>query len=78
MKKAKNTDRISTSVEHISLPERLANPAKRALASAGIEYLEQLCSFRESEIRKLHGIGPNTLRLLRAALDETGLDYKQD
>lgn len=64
---------------HIStdLPPGLAQPALRALAAAGIMRLEQLASFREAEIKALHGIGPNALRLLRAALAERGLAFKK-
>ncbi|TLN04000.1 DNA-binding protein [bacterium] len=59
------------------LPPGLAQPALRALAAAGIARLEQLASFREAEVAHLHGIGPNALRLLRSALAERGLAFKQ-
>ncbi len=59
------------------LPPGLAQPALRALAAAGIAHLEQLASFREAEIKALHGIGPNALKLLRGALAERGLAFKQ-
>jgi hypothetical protein len=57
------------------LPARLASPAQRALAGAGIHSLAQLSRFREAEIRRLHGIGPNALELLRRALAEKGLAF---
>ena len=59
------------------LPAGLAQPAQRALASAGIENLEQLSRFSEVEIRGLHGIGPNALGKLRWAMAEKGLSFLQ-
>lgn len=58
------------------LPPRLANPAKRALAGAGIWRLEQLAALSEAEVKKLHGIGPNALNQLRRALAAQGLGFK--
>ena len=57
------------------LPDGLAQPARRALAGAGIQRLEQLSGLRESEIKQLHGIGPNALNLLRSALAARGLSF---
>jgi hypothetical protein len=54
---------------------RLAAPAQRALAAAGIRRLEQLVKFTEAEIKQLHGIGPNALAQLRRALDARGLSF---
>ena len=55
------------------LPEGLSNPARRALAGAGIQRLEQLTAFSEKQIKQLHGIGPNALAKLRNALAAKGL-----
>jgi hypothetical protein len=30
----------------------------------------------ESEVMKLHGMGPNAMRLLRKALEERGLSFR--
>lgn len=57
------------------LPIKLASPAQRALAGAGIENLEQLARFSEAEIKQLHGIGPNALEQLRSALAAKGLSF---
>ena len=46
------------------LPAGLSQPAQRALAGAGISQLQQLSSFREGEIKQLHGIGPKAIRQL--------------
>jgi hypothetical protein len=60
--------------EH-GLPPGLARPARRALAAAGIQYLEQLTTLTEAEIKRLHGIGPNALAQLRDALAAEGLSF---
>lgn len=58
-----------------NLPPGLAQPALRALAGAGIRNLEQLAAHTETEIRQLHGIGPNALEKLRRAMMEKGLAF---
>lgn len=57
------------------LPVGLAQPARRALAGAGVQNLAQLTRFSEAEIKQLHGIGPNALSQLRSALAEKGLTF---
>ena len=57
---------------------KLAAPAQRALANAGILNLQQLSSFRESQIKKLHGIGPNALQELHQALKAKGLSFAKE
>lgn len=50
------------------LPEGLAQPALRALHGAGIRTLEDLSKFSQSEVKNLHGIGPNAITKLNSAL----------
>jgi hypothetical protein len=57
------------------LPAGLAAPARRALAGAGYHRLAQLSKVSEAEIKQLHGIGPNALKQLRAALKAQGLSF---
>lgn len=59
------------------LPSGLAHPAMRALTGAGYTRLEQLAEISEAEIKQLHGSGPNALKQLRAALDASGLSFRQ-
>lgn len=54
---------------------KLGAPAERALAGAGIKNLRQLSRFSETEIRQLHGIGPNALGKLHQALTDMGLSF---
>ena len=58
------------------LPPKLAAPARRALAGAGIVRLEQLAELSKAEVKQLHGIGSKALDLLRYALAAKGLSFK--
>ncbi|MGD9998524.1 MAG: DNA-binding protein [Ilumatobacteraceae bacterium] len=57
------------------LPDGLASPARRALASAGVTALRHLTAFTEAEVRLMHGMGPKALAVLRAALDRRGWSF---
>lgn len=59
-------------------PAGLAQPARRALAGAGYTRLADLTAARLSELRNLHGIGPQALRLLAAALAERGWSFARE
>ena len=54
----------------------LSAPARRALAAAGYVRLEQLTEVTEAQIAALHGMGPNAIRKLRAALEERRLSFR--
>ena len=60
------------------LPSGLAAPARRALIGAGYLRLEQLSKVSETEIKQLHGIGPNALKQLRLAMDAKGLSFADE
>jgi hypothetical protein len=60
--------------EDSDLP-KLASPARRALAGAGITQLVQLTRMSAAELSQLHGIGPNAIKTLRLALEEKGLSF---
>ena len=60
------------------LPDGLAAPAQRALAGAGISRLAQLAKLTEAEVKALHGIGPNALAKLGAAMAAKGLGFKAE
>lgn len=66
---------MTTGKQENDLP-KLAAPAQRALASASIATLSQLASKTEAEIATLHGMGPNALQKLKAALNARGLKFK--
>jgi uncharacterized protein YdhG (YjbR/CyaY superfamily) len=57
---------------------RLAAPAQRALADAGITSLKQLSQKAERQIAQLHGMGPGALNTLLAILRTNGLTFKRE
>ncbi|MHC0038009.1 RNA polymerase alpha subunit C-terminal domain-containing protein [Pseudoneobacillus sp. C159] len=56
---------------------QLSAPARRALENNGITTLEGLATFSEKEILQFHGMGPGSLPKLRAALESSGLSFRQ-
>ncbi len=69
MKRAQQTEPES------DLPAGLAAPARRALAGAGVQRLEQLTGFSEAEVKAWHGIGPSALNQLQLAMKARGLSF---
>ena len=57
------------------IPLDLAAPARRALIGAGYIRLEQLTKVSETELKQLHGIGPNVIKKLCRALEARGLSF---
>jgi len=55
---------------------KIGQPAQRALKTAGIDNLIQLCDYSEKELLALHGIGPKAVRILKELLVKEGLSYK--
>jgi predicted RecB family nuclease len=55
---------------------KLSAPAKRALENAGITSIKQLARRRETDVMKLHGMGPSSLPKLKEALKKAGLSFK--
>jgi hypothetical protein len=54
----------------------LSAPAYRALKGAGFATLKKLAKVSEAELLKLHGMGPASLPILRAALKAAGLAFR--
>ena len=54
---------------------KLAAPAMRALKAAGIESLAKLSRKSEADVMALHGMGPNALKTLKAAMKQAGLSF---
>jgi DNA-directed RNA polymerase alpha subunit len=57
---------------------KLAKPAQRALANAGITTLQQLAKLTANEVMQLHGIGKTALKVLQTDLQESGLSFTND
>jgi hypothetical protein len=60
-----------------NFPPKLSQPAQRALAGAGYSRLEQLTGVTETELLKLHGMGPKAISQLREALAADGLSFAE-
>jgi predicted flap endonuclease-1-like 5' DNA nuclease len=55
-----------------AFPKGMGKPALRALASAGLDRLDQMTRVTESELRALHGMGPKAIGIIKAALRTQG------
>lgn len=55
---------------------KLSSPARNALFHEGIDSLQKLSNLTEKEILKIHGIGPASLPIMRASLEEEGLSFR--
>ena len=56
---------------------KLAAPAQRALKGAGVDSLAKLARFREVEVMAFHGMGPNAMKTLKAAMKQAGLAFRK-
>jgi hypothetical protein len=56
----------------------LGAPARRALEREGITTVAKLSQYTESEILKLHGVGPSSLPKLRKALASEGKAFQRN
>lgn len=50
-------------------------PARRALEDAGYNRIEDLANASESDVARLHGMGPKALATLRENMAERGLSF---
>jgi hypothetical protein len=73
---AKTTD--ETYPNKAAFPAGVGGPALRALSSAGIRSMTDLTRWTETDLAKLHGMGPKALGALRAGLDASGLSFRRD
>lgn len=56
---------------------KISKPADRGLHNAGFDRLEQFTKVTESDILKIHGVGPKAVKILNVALKEKGLCFAQ-
>lgn len=57
---------------------KISKPAQRALDSINVKTLEDVARYSEAELLELHGFGPKGIRILREAMDEHGLKFKNE
>ena len=55
----------------------LAAPARRALEAAGLTTPAKLAKKTEAQVGELHGMGPNAISKLRAALAKDRLSFRK-
>ncbi len=55
---------------------KIAAPAIRALDSIGVKHLEDLADHSEQQILSLHGFGKNGMMILKDAMREHGIQFK--
>ena len=55
----------------------LAAPARRALLNAKLTKVSQLQKHRREAIAALHGMGPNAMKILDAAMKSAGVKFKK-
>lgn len=59
----------------IPLPPNVPNPAKRALESVNIFFLEDLALTSELQLLALHGFGPKALKILKESMAINGINF---
>jgi uncharacterized protein YdhG (YjbR/CyaY superfamily) len=64
-----------TSQQKTDFPREIGNPARSALQVAGYSKLKQLTEVTETDLSKLHGMGPKALRILRETLQTKGMSF---
>jgi hypothetical protein len=57
------------------LPRSLGRPAIRALAVGGLVRIDQFSEVRESDLRRMHGVGPKAIDGLRRLLAAGGRTF---
>lgn len=57
---------------------KLYSPARNALLHEGIDTLQKLSAYTEKEILSIHGMGPKSMPILKACLEEEGLSFKKE
>ncbi len=66
---------MATKKEPASDLPKLAAPAQRALAGAGVRDLSDLKRMTEADVMALHGMGPNAMASLRTAMKAKRLSF---
>ncbi|MGD6871054.1 RNA polymerase alpha subunit C-terminal domain-containing protein [Sutcliffiella horikoshii] len=58
-----------------SFLSKLSSPARNALIQKEVDTVQKLSKYTEKEILNFHGIGPASLPIMRASLEEEGLSF---
>ena len=60
------------------IPAKIAKPASRALANAGLTSLGQVATLKLSELKKMHGRESKAIKILQTAMEEKGLSFQSE
>ncbi|WP_300345816.1 hypothetical protein [Nesterenkonia sp.] len=60
------------------LPHEMGKTAPRELKNAGIDSLQKVSQHTEKQLLAIHGVGPKAIRILREALGEKGLRFREE
>lgn len=63
--------------KHDSDFPNIGRPAMGALHLERITKLEHLTKYSETDLLKIHGVGPKAIRILKEALKEKGLSFAE-
>ena len=55
----------------------LAAPARRGLVDKKLTRLSQLSKWREEDVKKIHAMGPNALKILKKEMKKRGIAFKK-
>ncbi|SEE43808.1 hypothetical protein SAMN04489740_1411 [Arthrobacter alpinus] len=66
-----------TSPGTTEFPPSIGKPAMRALELAGFTRFDQLALVSAAELLRLHGIGPKSIRILQAELEQRGSGFAE-
>lgn len=56
---------------------KTSQPAMQAFLLVGLTKLKDFTKITEKELKKLHGVGPKAIRIIKAELKSKGLDFKK-
>ena len=71
------SSRESTHPNQAAFPKGVSGPALRALLGAGVRSLRDLAKWSETDLARLHGMGPKALDALRDAMYVEGLELRR-
>lgn len=69
---------IKKIIRRVGFLSKLSSSARNALLHKGMDTLQKLSNYTEKKILKIHGIGPASLPVMRASLEEKGLSFKDN
>lgn len=58
--------------------EQLSEPARRAIEQLQCITLDDILRYSDKELLSLHGVGPKTIRILNAFLQENGINRQPE